>query len=419
MTGRPRSSFLLFRAAAAVDAWLLGTPTWLRAGLIALTLIVMIATSLPNVPRQYIDFRSTVLGDIQRHDDYGPDSLADMYAARVVVNDPRDMYTKARTEQTPQEAAAWSKEASAPYPPVVLLVEAGLLAIGERTGVGFYGMILGLACVFIALSLWVFLRTRWYLFPLLYLNFDYFSTRLVYVQDNSYVVMLVTVMAALLLAQARSEACHPLMALATTMKLSPLYYIRHLPAMPRPTAALYVAILLAGLVLPYFVFENYLYIYRYGNELKGDAVSTGLALLGAGVFSVVLAYVEVRRGFNLTDRVGWGLVPFAMFLAFKMNVARHLLIVLLVPDRRGLRNVAAALGLALPAALPEVMAFNSSLAVASIVLTLGLVAHLEDIGWMQVREDLRAPGRTLRMIWAGRRFASQEGARDSTEDSDA
>jgi hypothetical protein len=146
------------------------------------------------------------------------------------------------------------------------------------------------------------------------------------------------------------------------------------------------------------VWENYLYIYRYGNELKGDAASTLGAALVVVPFALVLWYVETRRGFDLEDRVGWGLVPFALFLALKMNVARHLLIVLLVPDKRGVRNLAAAAGLAVPAIAPDLIPFNSSLAVAAVVLAAGLVYHLRAIGMDIVRDDLAHPARTIRLM---------------------
>ena len=384
--------------AVGLDRILLAQSRGTRLLVIALTLVVMTAWSLPNVPRQYVDLSGTWLGEIQRYETYGPDSLSDMYGARVVLHDPSDMFTKARTDQTPQEAATWSREASAPYPPVVLLTEAGLLWIGTRTGIGFYGMILGCAVVFIGLSLVYFWQTRWYLFPLLYLNFDYFSERFVYVQDNTYLVMLVVLIVALWLARWRRPATHAAMALATTMKLSPLYYAKNVFTMPRPWAVAYAAILVAGLVLPYFVWENYLYIYRYGNELKGDAASTIGAALAVMPFALVLWYVEVRRGFDLEDRVGWGLVPFALFLALKMNVARHLLIVLLVPDKRGLRNLAAAAGLAVPAIAPGLIPFNSSLAIAAVVLAAGLSYHVRAIGMDTVRDDLAHPARTIRLM---------------------
>ena len=393
----------LFLLLADLDRRLLAMPRTVRAAVIAFTLAVMVAWSLPNVPRQYVNLAGLpLIGDVQKYETYGPDSLSDMYGARVILNDPSDMYTKARTEQTPLEASTWSKEASAPYPPVVLLAEAGLYAIGEWSGVGFYGMILGCAILFIGLSLVYFLRTRWYLFPLLYLNFGYFSGRFVYVQDNTYLVMLVVVMLALFLARTRRVASHLVMAVATTMKLSPLYYAKNILRMPRRVAWLYVAILFAGLVLPYFVWDNYLYIYRYGNELKGDLASTAGALLLAVPFGLVLWYIEVKLGFDKEDLVGWGLVPFALFLGFKMNVARHLLIVLLVPDKRAVRNVAAAIGLAVPALLPGIVLFNSSLVIATLVLIIGLAGYLDQIGWGSVRDDMQNPARTLRLMM-GRR----------------
>ncbi len=55
-----------------------------------------------------------------------------------------------------------------------------MFALGEWTGVGFYGLTLLLAVFFLAASAWYFLQTRWYLFPALYLNFGYFADRFVY-----------------------------------------------------------------------------------------------------------------------------------------------------------------------------------------------------------------------------------------------
>ena len=347
----------------------------------------------------YLEYsRLPLLRDIKQYETYGTDSISDMYGAKVILNDPSDMFTKERLAQTPLEAATWSKEASAPYPPAVLLIEAGLYAFGEWTGIGFYGVILGLACLFLALSCRYFLKTRWYLFPVLYLNFSYFSYRFVYVQDNTYLIMLVVIMAALFLARAGREASHALMAVAIIIKLSPLYYVKNVLTMTRQTAIVFVAILLAGLVLPYFVWDNYLYIYRYGNELKGDWASAVAALLFVVPFAVVLWYVEARLDFDMEDRIGWGLVPFAMLLGLKMNVARHLLIVLLVPDKRGIRNVAAAIGLALPYLFPSFIRFNSALLISTAVLSVGLIFYLDQIGWDVVREDLRHPSRTAKMI---------------------
>jgi hypothetical protein len=84
-----------------------------------------------------------------------------------------------------------------------------------------------------------------------------------------------------------------------------------------------------------------------------------------------------------------------------MNVARHLLIVLLVPDKRGIRNIAAAIGLAVPAIFP--VPFNSSLPFSVLALVSGLGYYIWRIGWAQVRDDLKNPTRTLReMVWQSR-----------------
>ena len=385
----------LAHALRSADHVLLRTPMTIRVVAYTATLLVICGTALTHIPRNYVDFRGVpIIGGLQRHDTYGTDTIADMYVARVVLNDPGDMYTKSKVEQTPLEAETWTKEASSPYPPAVLLAEAALYALGDQLGIGFYGSVLGLAAIFIAWSAAYFLNTRWYLFPLLYLNFSYFGERFVYVQDGSYLVMLVVLMGALVLARRSHAVCHALVALATAMKLSPLYYVVNLRAMGTFHAALYVVILFAGLVLPYFVWDNYLYIFQYGAELKGDWDNAVAALLVVLPFALVLRYVETRLQFDWEDRVGWGLVPFALLLALKMNVARHLLIVLLIPDKRGVRNLAAAAGLAVPALLP--VPFNTSLAVAGLVLAGALTYYVSQIGWTKVRDDLRNPATALK-----------------------
>ena len=293
-----------------------------------------------------------------------------MYGARVVLNDVSDMYTKARLDQTPLEAATWTKEESAPYPPAVRLTHAAMLAIGDWTGLGFYGLTLILAAAFLAASAWYFLQTRWYLFPLLYLNFGFFADRFVYVQDGSYLVMLAVVMAALLLARrGHQRIAALLMAAATAMKLLPMYYARYVPRMPRPTAWGYAAILIGGLVLPYFVWDGYLGIYTFASERKdNDWLDVAGALLLAGSFTALLWYVEKRCQFNEEDRIGWSLVPFALFAGLLANSGRHLLIALIVPDRRAGRNVAAAVAVTLHSVFPDVVRLGSIVYVAAAVL---------------------------------------------------
>ena len=308
----------------------------------------------------------------------GTDTIADNYEARVVRNDVRDMYTKRLVEQTPLEAATWTKEASSPYPPATLLVLAALAATGDAIGIGLAGMIAALAVAFLTLSLIYFLRTRWYLFPLLYLNFGYLAERFFFVQDGSYLVMLCVVMAALFLAARRPAVSATLMAVATTMKLSPLYYARHLGAswLPKWMWPVWLAIVAAGLVLPYFIWENYLYIYRYNNELKGDLASSAGGAAIALVFAGLLWMADRRGLFDREQQIGWALVPVGLFLAFKMNAARHLLLPLLIPDKRGTRNAAAALGLTLDTLGGAAISLNDTLAVMTVGLFVGLLAQL-------------------------------------------
>jgi hypothetical protein len=395
---------------SAADGWLMQRPAWVRRLVLTVTVAGMIAVSLPKVPRTFVDYRHVpLLSGLTQPETFGTDTIADMYEAKVVLNDPADMYTKTQLAQTPLEAATWSREASAPYPPAVLLVEAALYAIGTAAGVGLYGMILLLAVIVIGLSLRYCLRTRWYLFPLLYLNFAYFSTRFVSVQDGSYLVMLTVILAALTTVRARRAGPHLLVALAITMKLSPLFYLVNLGRMRRGVAVAFVAILAAGLVLPYFVWDNYLYIFRFNDGIKGHWYDTVGAAAIAIPFAVALAYVQARLDFDWEDRIGWGLVPFALFLGFKMNVARHLLIVLLVPDKRVWRTAAAAVGLALPVALPSWVRFNSALPITAGLLTLVLVMYLRQIGWSVVAADWRHPGRTMRECLGDRVSAHVEG----------
>ena len=326
-----------------------------------------------------------------------------MYGAKVVLNDISDMYTKARLDQTPLEAHTWTKEESAPYPPLMRLTHSAMLAVGEWTGVGFYGLTLALAALFIGGSAWYFLQTRWYLFPLLYLNVSYLADRFVYVQDGSYLVLLVCVLAALILARNGRRGASLLMALATTMKLLPLAYARYLPRLPGRAAWAYAAILIAGLVLPFFIWPDYGYIYQFANDRKAnDWLDIAGALLLVAPLALVLWYVEDRRGFRAEDRIGSSLVPFALLSALLANSGRHLLIALIVPDRRAGRNVAAAVGLALHALLPDLVRLGAMTYVMTAVLGVVLACELQQIGWSTVLDDIRHPTRTLRMLIRGR-----------------
>ncbi len=359
-----------------LDARLRAVRSPVRTAILAITVAAIVAQSLPWVPRDVVDFaRLPLLHRIHQQTMFGSDTVADSYEARVVLNDLRDMYTKRETEQTALESYYWSRAASAPYPPSTLLVEAAIYALGGRTIGGFYLWILALAVAFLTLSLVYCLRSRWYLFPLLYLNFQFLGERFVGVQDCSYLVMLVIVMAALFAARARRPIAHLLMALAITVKLAPLFHGIEIFRMPRRTAVLFVAILFAGLVLPYFLWNNYLYIYSYGAGLKGSHSNHIWAVILAPLFAAAIWFVERRAGFDMEDRLGWNLVPMALYFAVYTNGARHLLLVLLIPDKRVWRNLPVPITLALHALYPRDIPYGSVLTISMGMLALTLAGY--------------------------------------------
>ena len=162
-----------------------------------------------------------------------------------------------------------------------------------------------------------------------------------------------------------------------------------------------VAILLAGLMFPYFVWDNYLYIYRYGNDLKGDWASAAASLVFVVPFAIVLWYMEVRLDFDTEDHIGWGLVPFAMLLALKMNTARHLLIVYLVPDKRGIRNGRGRdrAGVPVPLSVARRVRFRAADQHICPLHRAGLLPGPDR--WDVASDDFRHPGRTAKMIVNG------------------
>lgn len=337
-------------------------PRRVQVALCTLAAAALFGSWLLFVPKVYIDFSNLpLLNRIAQPAAYGSDTLADMYEARVVLNSPRDMYTKALVEQTPEEARAWSKAASAPYPPTALIIDAGLYWIGETSGIGYYGMILLLAVSFHVAALYYCLRTRWYVFLLIAICGFYFSERFAYVQDCTYLIFLAVVITALLLARRRPRVAIGLTGLAINIKLLPLFFLVNMTSMRRAQAAMLIAIVAAGLVLPYFLLPNYLYIYSFQSEVRGGAWQTVGALAVATPFSYLLWRLQRREQLDLEDLIGWSLVPVALFLAFNLNAARHLLVALLVPDKRAVRTGIAATGIAIYALSGGRMSINSIL----------------------------------------------------------
>ena len=91
-------------AAAAVDRFLLRANRRVQYTVIAVTVLQMIAVAIPNVPRPYLDYsRFPLLSGVHQNDSYGTETIGNSYVAKVVLNDPLDMYTKAHRADTARE----------------------------------------------------------------------------------------------------------------------------------------------------------------------------------------------------------------------------------------------------------------------------------------------------------------------------
>ena len=163
----------------------------------------------------------------QIHESPGKDFVADNYTAKVVTNDWTDMYVKEGVNQTENEAKTWTKEQSSPYPPLTIIVYGPLKFIGDSTGLGFYGsMVLMELLLMVAIFIYC-IRTKWYLFPLIYLN-PFIAYRFWWVGDLSNVLMLLVIMGALFLSTNKGPLKHIAVAVATGMKFAPIYYMKNL-----------------------------------------------------------------------------------------------------------------------------------------------------------------------------------------------
>ena len=85
----------VLEAGEALDRFLLRLNRPVQYTVIAATVLQMIAVAIPNVPRAYIDYaRVPLLNSIHRPETYGTDTIGNSYVAKVVLNDPFDMFTQ-------------------------------------------------------------------------------------------------------------------------------------------------------------------------------------------------------------------------------------------------------------------------------------------------------------------------------------
>src|SRR5438128_2515145 len=86
---------------AAWDGHLMGCrPVTQRLAVIGVA-AALAALCINYVPRAYLDYATNpILGAIAQPEHYGTDTIADVYEAKVVLHDWRDMYVKRGVAQT-------------------------------------------------------------------------------------------------------------------------------------------------------------------------------------------------------------------------------------------------------------------------------------------------------------------------------
>jgi len=338
---------------ARAHAWLMARPTSVRVLALGLTVVFAVVVRFSYVPASYHDF-----GWLNRGVDYGCDYYSDAFGARTVYNHPSDMYTRRLTEQTRAETY-WPKRSVAPYPPAELFLLAGAHAIGEATGVGLYGVLMGADFLLMGLMLAYALRVRWYLFPLLYTNV-FLAYRFWGIGSLNGLLVVLFLMLGVTFARSRPNAAILSAVFAVCLKFTPIFFLTNFLRFRRGTALAAGALLFAGLVLPLFVLENYRYIYGFHATRDIAPIVRALGALGVsgpnaatlaaaagwvlplglgGAFSLVLLYAQYKLDFTWEDRIGWAAVPFSLLFSLRMLSMRTLFEAMALPDRRHARSL--------------------------------------------------------------------------------
>ncbi|MGA1848006.1 MAG: hypothetical protein ACMUHB_01575 [Thermoplasmatota archaeon] len=399
-----------------MDKRLLSASGRMRLIVILLTFMFILTVRVWYIPEEYLD-----LGGFNRGDEFGEDYIADNYTGKVVRNDPTDIYTKEKVDLNEREDALWEKEECSPYPPLGVFVIGGLHLIGDITGLDLFGATILLELIFVVMVMIYCLRTRWYLFPLIMLNV--FSPFRVYVTGGTTnLFLLVMMLSALFAARHRKSFAHYIQAAAIAFKFMPFFYISNIFRMKRKQAFIFSGMVIAGLVLPVFLFDNYLYIYSF-HATRGYSFATSLfdhfdiamsdtiaivltwtvPVFVAALFTMILYYIENRLNFDWEERIGWSAVPFGLFLGWRLLSTRFFFLMLLLPDKRGTRTFMVFL-----LSMVQMTMFFADIrpfiehAVwdisAMIILSFFVYHLLKSIGWKRVRQDLGSPFRTFREL---------------------
>ncbi|MEM3342535.1 MAG: hypothetical protein QW728_07570 [Thermoplasmata archaeon] len=345
-------------------------------------------------------FGAYIRFEYYREPPYFIDLYADSYEARVILNDPLDMYTKSLpiTEKestcegqrlgTPEfPDKPWTKEDCAPYPPLALAGIALAFAAGGESFSGFYNIQVQLEIVFALFVLLYALQTRRYLiFPLYFLSpFTVFmfwkeSHMSFLVSDFFFLIGLI------LLESKREGSAFIAMGLSAATKFlnAPMALLTNRLSL-RNRWLYFVIPLFIFLILPVLIFDNYLYIFQRGSDRPVLAPLLTLLCLGELIFFEF--FTSPKKYLN--DVMGFSMLPSAIYFTLSKDfiAPNYYLLVLSLPDRRYYRNILSFLLACVFAVENDIMGTLSAL----LVIPLFIVMFVD-------KKELRFKGITIPLI---------------------
>ncbi|MEM3341978.1 MAG: hypothetical protein QW728_04730 [Thermoplasmata archaeon] len=287
--------------------------------------------------------------DGKRERPYFVDLYADAYAARVILNDPMDMYTRnlpitwaestCDGEQNYNPQPPWSNYDCAPYPPVALIPTAFAFWLGEETFDGFYNISVLLELIIAGMVIIYSLLTRRpFLFPLYFLStftyaFFWKQTHFSFTLTTAFIVL------ALILFELKKEGSAlfflGLASAAKIFTLPVLAMTSRFGSRKRWIWFFFVVTVFVGLVVPFFIFDNYSYIFRRENHRPV------MSYLVGGIIGIEFLFLEFFTRGKDREVAMLSMVPMASYITLTgiLIVPPYFQLALLIPDRTYFRNV--------------------------------------------------------------------------------
>ncbi|MEM3342578.1 MAG: hypothetical protein QW728_07785 [Thermoplasmata archaeon] len=280
------------------------------------------------------------------------DFAADTYESRVFLNDYRDAYTKTQIEPRWPENSYFAKPECAPYPPVLLVVLSAIYYGMGGDAVDFYYFSIAFEFITaLVLLLYCLMEDRIVPFICYYLNpvsiwfFGYFW-------HFTMTIFLFFIFSGMTLYRAGFKRAG--MFFAGTAIAAKLFNIFLLAQHRVKWIWLTWSAVILGLVVPYFIFDNYLSIFTFHSQrglrflmdsftfTGGKYLAIGLiALLYIGTIGVCLMIkrLEILRNYNTLEIMAGSMLPFAFLMGIQVASNYYILMAMMLPTREVRRNI--------------------------------------------------------------------------------